>query len=123
MMTPQLIIHHLVIKCKAISGYIFQEKICIMRHELQGISGNEAVDILAKEGATEVSPNHFTAIPFSAGKKTHQEAYGTEASGQVDCLYWLPAVKNPLPGRDNELLAIRRLRLRAAVGLLTATQS
>jgi ribonuclease HI len=35
----------------------------------QGIPGNEEVDKLAKEGATEVPPNHFTAIPFSGGKK------------------------------------------------------
>jgi hypothetical protein len=39
----------------------FSGKICLMRHELQGISGNEAVDRLSKEGAT--------AIPFSVGKK------------------------------------------------------
>jgi hypothetical protein len=53
----------------------------------------------------------------------HQEAIGTEASDQVDCLYWLPIVKMlmryPLPGRDNEFLEMNRLRLRAAVGLLT----
>ena len=38
---------------------------------------------------TLVPPNQFTAVPFSVGKETHQEAFGTEASSQVDCLYWL----------------------------------
>jgi hypothetical protein len=60
----------------------------------QGILGNEEADRLAKEGATEVPPNQFTAIPFSVGKNTHQEAAGTEASGQVGCLYWLLTVQN-----------------------------
>ena len=35
----------------------------------QGMPGNEEANKLAKEGATEVSPNQFTAIPFSVGKK------------------------------------------------------
>jgi ribonuclease HI len=48
-----------------------------------GVPGNEEVHRLAKE----VPPNQFTAIPFSVHTKTHHEAVGTEASGQVDCLY------------------------------------
>jgi hypothetical protein len=64
----------------------------IPRH--QGIPAKEEADRLAKEGAMEVSPNQFTGIPFSVGKKTHQEAFGTETSGQVDCLYQLPTVQN-----------------------------
>jgi hypothetical protein len=32
------------------------------------IPGNEEADRLAKEGAVEVPPNHFAAIPFSVGK-------------------------------------------------------
>ena len=60
----------------------------------QGIPGNEEADRLAKAGAIEVPPNHFTAIPFSVGKKTHQEAIGTEASGQVNCLYWLQTIQS-----------------------------
>jgi hypothetical protein len=51
-------------------------------------------DRLAKEGAIEVPPKQFSAIPFSVGKKTCQEAFGTEASGQVDCLYLLSTVQS-----------------------------
>jgi ribonuclease HI len=60
----------------------------------QGALDNEETDRLATEGATEVPPNQFTAIPFRVGEKTNQEPIGTEASGQVDCLYWLPAVQH-----------------------------
>ena len=38
----------------------------IPRH--QGIPGKEEADRLAKEGAVEVLPNQFAAIPFSAGR-------------------------------------------------------
>ena len=38
----------------------------IPRHE--GILGNEEADRLATEGATEVPPNQFAAIPFNVGK-------------------------------------------------------
>jgi ribonuclease HI len=62
--------------------------------EHQGILGNEEADRMAKEGATEVPPNQFTAIPFSVGKKIHQEATGTEASRQVGCLYSPPTVQS-----------------------------
>jgi ribonuclease HI len=33
----------------------------------QGILGNEEADRLAKEGAVEVPPNQFAAIPFNVG--------------------------------------------------------
>jgi hypothetical protein len=59
----------------------------------QGIPGNEEADRLVKEGAIKVSPNQFAAIPFNVGKNLHQEAIGTEAPGQVDCLYWLPTIQ------------------------------
>jgi hypothetical protein len=49
----------------------------------QGIPGNEEADRLATEEDTEIPPNQFTGILFSVGKKTHQQAFGTEASGQV----------------------------------------
>jgi ribonuclease HI len=35
----------------------------------QGMPPNEKADRLAKEGALEVSPNQFTAISYSVGKK------------------------------------------------------
>ena len=35
----------------------------------QGISVNEEADRLVKEGAIEVPPNQFTAVPFSVGNK------------------------------------------------------
>jgi hypothetical protein len=35
----------------------------------QGISVNEEADWLVKEGAIEVPPNQFTAVPFSVGNK------------------------------------------------------
>jgi hypothetical protein len=60
----------------------------------QGILGNREADRLAKEGAVEVTPNQFTAKPFSIGKKIHQKAIGTEASGQMGCLYWLPTIQS-----------------------------
>jgi hypothetical protein len=47
----------------------------------QATPGNEDKR-LVKEGATGVPPNQFTDVPFSVGKKkkkTHQEAFGTEA--------------------------------------------
>jgi ribonuclease HI len=56
----------------------------------QGIPGNEEADRLAKEGVVKVPPNKFTVVSFSIDpnkKKNHQEAIGTEASGQVGCLY------------------------------------
>jgi ribonuclease HI len=34
----------------------------------QGIPGNEEADRLAKEGAVEIPPNQFAAIPFSVGE-------------------------------------------------------
>ena len=38
-------------------------------HGHQEIPGNEEGDRLTKGGAIEVSPNQFTAVPFSVGKK------------------------------------------------------
>jgi hypothetical protein len=52
------------------------------------------VDSLAKEGAVKGPPNQFTATPFNVCKKTHQEAFGTGASGHVGSLYWLLTVQN-----------------------------
>jgi hypothetical protein len=76
-----------------------------------------------KEGAIEIPPNQFTALPFSAGKKlikkhfelNHQAIWAActgcrQSEMLMGCL---------LPGRANEVLAMSRLRLRAPVGLLT----
>jgi hypothetical protein len=56
----------------------------------------------------------------------NEEAFGTGASGQVDCLCWLPTVqmlmRYRLPEWANEQLALSRWGLRAAVGLLQAIQ-
>jgi hypothetical protein len=97
----------------------------ITRH--QGIPGNEEADRLAKEGAVEVPPNQLTAIPFSVGKnlikkqleQTHRARW-TACSGCRQCKVLL---RYPLPSRANELLAMSKLRLRAAVGLLTGDTS
>jgi hypothetical protein len=42
-----------------------------------GTPGNVEEDMLTKEGTIKIPPNQFTAIPFSVGKKTHQQAFGT----------------------------------------------
>jgi hypothetical protein len=90
---------------------------------LQGILGNEEMDRLTKEEAIEVPLNQFTAIPFSVGKKLikkqleleHQARWTASANRRQSKML----MRYPLPGRANELLARSRLRLRAAVGLLT----
>jgi ribonuclease HI len=60
----------------------------------QGIPGNEEADRLAKEGAVEVPPDQFAAKPFSVDKNLIKEAIGTEALGQVGCLYWVSAIQS-----------------------------
>jgi hypothetical protein len=89
----------------------------------QGIPGNEEADRLSKKGATEVPPNQFTALPSSAGKKLIQKHF--ELNHQAiwaactGCQQSEMLMRFPLPSRANEVLAMSRLRLRAAVGLLT----
>jgi hypothetical protein len=49
----------------------------------QGIPGNEEADRLAKEGAVEVPPDQFAAIPFSVGKNVIKKYWnrGTGTGG------------------------------------------
>jgi hypothetical protein len=70
-----------------------------------------------RKGLLEVQPNQFAAIPFSVGKNLIKK--------QLEQRYRQSKVlmRYPLPSRANELLAMNRLRLRAASGLLTGHTS
>jgi hypothetical protein len=89
----------------------------------QGIPGSEEADRLAKEGAVEVPPDQFAAIPFSVGKnlikkqseQKHRDRW-TACTGYRQSKVLMSYL---LPSGASELLAINKLRLRAAVGLLT----
>jgi hypothetical protein len=93
----------------------------------QGIPGNEEADRLAKEGAVEVPPNQFPAIPFSVGKNLIKKQLEQKhrARWNVCTRYRQSKVlmRYPLPGRASKLLAMNNFRLRAAVGLLTGLTS
>jgi hypothetical protein len=89
----------------------------------QGIPGNEEADMLAKEGAVEVPPDQFAAIPFSVGKnliekqleQRHRDRW-TACTGYRQSKVLMSYL---LPSRASELLVMNRSRLRIAVGLLT----
>jgi hypothetical protein len=93
----------------------------------QGIPGNEEADKLAKEGAIEVPPNQFTAIPFSVGKKLIKKPlelrHQARCTAYTGCQQSEVLMRYPLPSRSSELLAMSKLRLRAAVVLLTGHTS
>jgi hypothetical protein len=93
----------------------------------QGIPRNEEADRLAKEGAIKVPPNQFTAIPFSVGKKLIKKQlelrHQARQTACTSCRQSKMLMIYPLPSRVNELLPMKKLRLRAAVGLLTGHTS
>jgi hypothetical protein len=93
----------------------------------QGIPGNEEADRLAKEWAVEVPPDQFAAIPFSVGKnlikKSLEQRHQARWTACTGSRKFKVLLRYPLPSRANELLAMNRLRLRAAVGLLTGHTS
>jgi hypothetical protein len=114
----------LVWECMQVLGKLseFNKVILVWIPGHQGMPGNEQANRLAKEGAIEVSPNQFTAIPFSVGKKIilkqlelRHQARWTACTG---CRQTKVLMRYPMPSRANELLAMRKLRLRAAVRLL-----
>jgi hypothetical protein len=55
----------LVWECRQVLGRVSE----LNNVTLVWILGSEEVDRLAKEGAIEVPPNHFAAVPFNVGKK------------------------------------------------------
>jgi hypothetical protein len=52
----------------------------------------EEADRLAKEGAIELPPNQFAAIPFSIGENLIKKQLEESHPGKVDCLYWVSAI-------------------------------
>jgi hypothetical protein len=93
----------------------------------QGIPGNEEADMLAMEGAVEVPPNQFAAIPFSVGKnlikKQLEQRHWTRWTACTGYRQSKMLMRYPLPSTASELLAMNKLRLRDAIGLLTGHTS
>jgi predicted Zn-ribbon and HTH transcriptional regulator len=83
----------------------------------------EEADRLAKEGAIEVPPIQTAVISFSVSENHTKRHLELEQQTARDA--WTAGrqfntlLRYPLPSRANELLAMGRLRLMAAVGLLT----
>jgi hypothetical protein len=78
---------------------------------------------IAQGRAIEVSPNQFTAIPFSVSKRLIKKQlelrYQARWTACTGCRQFKMLMRYPLPSTANELLAMSKVRLRAAVGLLT----
>ena len=81
--------------------------------------GNDEADRRAKQAP----PNQFAAIPFSVGEQIvtkHLELkHQARWAACTGCRQSKVLMSYPLTSRANGLLAMSRLRLRAAVGLLT----
>ena len=86
-------------------------------------TSNEEADRLAKE----VPPNQSAAIPFSVGKnlikKQLEQKHQARWTACTGCRQSKVLMRYPLPSKANELLTMNKLRLRAAVGLLTGHTS
>jgi hypothetical protein len=102
----------------------FNKVTLLWTHRHQEILGNEKTNRLAKERAMKAPPSQTAVIPFSVHQKlikrhlelVHQARW--DACG--GCCQSKELMRYHLPGAVNELLAISRFRLRAAVGLLTS---
>ena len=85
---------------------------------------NEEADRLAKEETIEVLLNQFTAIPFCVGKKLIKKQLELRHQGRwaacTGCRQSKMLMRYLPSSRANELLAMSKLRLRSAVGLLTS---
>jgi hypothetical protein len=92
-----------------------------------GIPGNEEADRLAKEGAVEVPPNQFAAIPYNVGKnlikKQLEQRHRARRTACTGYRQSKMLMRYPLLSRVSELLAMNKLRLRAVLGLLTGHTS
>jgi hypothetical protein len=80
----------------------------------QGIPGNEEADRLAKEGAVEVAPDQFAAIPFSVGKNLKKQLEQRHRDRWTACTGYRQSkvlMSYLLPSRATELLAMNRSRL------------
>jgi hypothetical protein len=84
-------------------------------------------DRLAKEGAVEVPPHQFAAIPFSVSKnlikKQLEQRHRARWAACTGYRQSKVLMRYLLPSRASELLAMNKLRLRAAVELLTGHTS
>jgi hypothetical protein len=80
----------------------------------QGIPNNEETDRLAKEGAVEVPPDEFAAVPFTVGKNVikkqleqkHQDRWAACTGYRQSKVL----MRYPMPSKASELLAMNKLR-------------
>jgi hypothetical protein len=82
---------------------------------------------LAKEGVIEIQPNQFAAIPFGIVKnlikKQLEQRHRERWTACTRCRQSKLLIRYPLTSIANEVLAMSKLRLRAAVVLLTVHTS